>query len=102
MGKNAPVNFVMGQEFNKIMAVKKKKKKQVAGGPELRKLCPLADNVSLTSLLMAITRKYKFFLTADASILSQTETLKKMYNINVITSLYDLSEDERMKFYATK
>lgn len=59
---------------------------------EISKLCPEADKISVLHLSIAISKKYKCYLTSDQCLLEKAKTLKRKYNIFVTGSLYESQE----------
>ena len=54
---------------------------------ELRALCPLANNVSLVHLAVAIFTKRKLYLTGDFYILKRRGILQKKYKLTAASSM---------------
>ena len=69
---------------------------------DLRKICPLADSISIKSLFLAIAQKYKYFLTSDEAIRINKGNLKKAYGIRVISSVYEMDEEGKKQLYGCK
>jgi len=55
----------------------------------LTKLMPTAHPISLFHLAVAVSRKYKFFLTGDEVLLKKVKVLQKKFQITVSSNPYE-------------
>jgi len=66
------------------------------------KLCPLADSTSVLSLFSAMNQGYKYFLTSDKQLIENKKGIMKLCKIKIITSVYEMAPDERVRHYGKK
>ena len=64
---------------------------------DLRKICKRANTTSLLHLAIAITEYYRYFTTADKSIIRHKDEIYRKYIITIAESVYDVNSVEDLK-----
>jgi len=78
--------------------VKRKTTKKVKKPPvkkvqqALQKLCPDANRVSIFHLAIAISNKYKYYLTSDPILLKKAKEIKKKFKMKLCKDPLEVQE----------